>query len=202
MNCKLCSKKLRADNKHGICNARVRAKGLCAPKATCKVCNKILGHQNKGDTCRSHRTQSNYYKAYQSNFRMDNAEAIAQYKEKYRKDNRIEINQYFVDRRKADLQFKLANNLRNRLNKAIKTKQVSAVRDLGCSVAFLKAYLESKFEPGMTWENWTTNGWHIDHIYPLSKADLTNTEELKKVCHYTNLQPMWAKANISKSNRI
>ncbi len=95
---------------------------------------------------------------------------------------------------------KLRNLLRNRLNKAISIncKNGSAVRDLGCSIEEFKSYLESKFTPDMNWSNRGVKGWHIDHIVPLSAFDLTNPEELKKACHYTNLQPLWWNDNLSK----
>ena len=98
------------------------------------------------------------------------------------------------------LQRKLSLRLRTRLRVALKHhyKAGSAVRDLGCSVPELKQYLESKFQPGMTWDNWSHSGWHIDHIKPLAKFDLSNQEELLKACHYSNLQPLWAKDNLSK----
>ena len=50
----------------------------------------------------------------------------------------------------------------------------------------------------MTWENYGRNGWEIDHIKPLSKCDLTDPEQFKEVCNYTNLQPLWAEDNLSK----
>ena len=56
----------------------------------------------------------------------------------------------------------------------------------------------------MTWDNYG-NGhgyWNIDHKIPLSIVDLTNREEFLKVCHYTNLQPMWAIENIIKGNKV
>lgn len=110
---------------------------------------------------------------------------------------------YVKNKRKEDINFRLADSLRSRLNRAIKKNQklLSAVGDLGCSIEELKVYLESKFQPGMTWENYGYYGWHVDHIIPLSKADLTNKEETKKVLHYTNLQPLWRKENQSKGNR-
>jgi hypothetical protein len=78
----------------------------------------------------------------------------------------------------------------------------SAVNDLGCSIEQLKQYLESKFLLGMTWDNWTTDGWHIDHIKPLASFDLTDKKQFLEACHYTNLQPLWATDNIIKSDKI
>lgn len=100
-------------------------------------------------------------------------------------------------------EYKLANNLRTRINASIRngSKAGSAVKSLGCSINELKVYLESKFLDGMSWDNWSRTGWHIDHIIPLSSFDLTDIDQLKAACHFTNLQPLWAKDNLIKGNR-
>jgi hypothetical protein len=96
---------------------------------------------------------------------------------------------------------KLRKNLRCRVKRLLKYKRTSTViGNLGCSVSELKRHLESKFLPGMTWDNWSIRGWHIDHIVPLSSAG--TKEELIKLCHYTNLQPLWWKDNISKGSQV
>lgn len=119
------------------------------------------------------------------------------------------IGTYTKNRYSSDINFKLTRILRSRLSSAIKNnhKTGSAVNDLGCSINKFKIHLQLKFirnprdqKQIMTWENY--GEWHIDHIKPLSKFDLTNPEELKKACHYSNLQPMWAKDNIKKGNTI
>lgn len=104
----------------------------------------------------------------------------------------------------SDVDFKLARNLRKRLNMAIKKcqKSGSTVKDLGCSIPELKLYLESKFQPGMSWDNYGLYGWHIDHIIPLSSFNLSIREEFLKACNYTNLQPMWAVDNLIKGAKI
>jgi hypothetical protein len=112
--------------------------------------------------------------------------------------------EYRRNRYNTDPLYKMSQNLRIRLNKALMGNQKtgSAVQDLGCSISELKAYLESKFQGNMSWENYGPKGWHIDHIKPLSLFDLTNHDQLLQACHYTNLQPLWAEDDWKKSNKF
>lgn len=71
---------------------------------------------------------------------------------------------------------------------------------IGCSLEELKNHLEKQFKVGMTWNNWSLFGWHIDHIIPLSSAKTES--EMIKLCHYTNLQPLRAEENHKKGSRI
>lgn len=73
---------------------------------------------------------------------------------------------------------------------------------IGCDREELKKYLESKFTEGMTWDNRGRYGWHLDHIIPLSSFDLRKKSEILKGMHYTNIQPLWAKDNVRKSNKM
>ena len=122
----------------------------------------------------------------------------------YRKENKVKLSEKNRKREKEkiknDINYKLKSLLRHRLYLALKGnfKSGSAVRDLGCTIPVLKTYLESKFQSGMSWDNWTADGWHIDHIKPLSSFDLTDRNQLLEACNYTNLQPLWAKDNLSK----
>jgi hypothetical protein len=50
----------------------------------------------------------------------------------------------------------------------------------------------------MNWDN--RKDWHLDHIYPVSLAK--DEQELIKLNHYTNFQPLWAIENMSKGNKI
>ena len=122
----------------------------------------------------------------------------------FRKKNPKANGEYHKQRKRRDINFKLATNARTRLNQALKTNQKigSAVTGLGCSVEELRQYLELKFQPGMTWENWGRTGWHIDHIQPLNSFDLTKPEQFKQAVHYTNLQPLWAKDNWKKYTKL
>jgi hypothetical protein len=120
----------------------------------------------------------------------------------YRKNYKPRKQQQRKERRKIDPLFVLTNNLRSRMYKFLITlnitKKNTTFEIVGCSPQELKEHLENKFVSGMSWENRTE--WHIDHIIPLSSAK--TEEELYKLCHYTNLQPLWEEENLKKSNKI
>jgi hypothetical protein len=65
-----------------------------------------------------------------------------------------------------------------------------------------KSHIESKFNSGMNWDNYGQKGWHIDHIKPISKFDLNDLDQCKECWSLSNLQPLWWKDNLSKSNKI
>ncbi len=141
------------------------------------------------------------------NYYIKNRETMLLYKRQHYINNKDKIVKhnlnYIIKRSKSDIMYKLSRNLRSRLHSALKNnhKSGSAIRDLGCSIEELKQHLKSKFQPGMTWSNYGLHGWHIDHIQPLSSFNLGNIKEFKKACHHNNLQPMWAKDNLSKGTR-
>jgi hypothetical protein len=122
------------------------------------------------------------------------------WKEKNKKEINYKKNQYKKNRIKNDPLFKLKINMRGRIYKIIKNKSKNSFYFIGCSCEFLKEHIEKQFKDGMSWDNYSFFGWHIDHIIPLSSA--SNQEELVKLCHYTNLQPLWADNNWRKSNKI
>jgi hypothetical protein len=109
---------------------------------------------------------------------------------------------YMKHKRDSDHVFSIASRVRTRINMAIlqqgysKTSKNSDV--LGCTWDEFAAYIKSKFLDGMTFEN--RNLWHIDHIIPLASAN--SEEEIIKLNHYTNLQPLWAIDNLRKGCKI
>jgi hypothetical protein len=136
-------------------------------------------------------------------YNQENKEQIKVQYTKYRKIHKKERDEKRRDRYKTDTQHKLKLTLRGRLRKALKGnyKSGSAVRDLGCSVEELKVWLEKQFEPGVTWDNHSQRGWHIDHIIPLSSFDLTDRTQFLKACHWFNLRPLWWQDNLSERGR-
>ena len=92
----------------------------------------------------------------------------------------------------------MRSRLCNYLKRCGVTKKNKTFEIVGCTPKFLKEHLENQFIDGMNWDN--RSEWHIDHLVPLSSAK--TKDELYKLCHYTNLQPLWAKDNLKKSNKI
>ena len=73
-----------------------------------------------------------------------------------------------------------------------------AVTDLGCTLPEFIAHIERQWTSGMTWGNWSTHGWHLDHMRPLASFDLSDREQCKAALHFTNYQPLWAADNVAK----
>ena len=155
----------------------------------------------------------NYAKNYQKNnrekvnntakkWRDENPDKSVECVLRWRSNHKKKYNQYQKLYRTNNDLVKLSSNIRNRINKYLKINRVSKKNTtfeiVGCSPQFLKGYLENQFVDGMTWEN--RGEWHIDHIIPLSSAK--TEEEFYKLCHYTNLQPLWAEENMKKSNKL
>jgi hypothetical protein len=123
-------------------------------------------------------------------------------RKEYRENYKLRKHKQRKERRNSDPVFNLINRVRCRIWKYVKlmsiTKKNKTFDIVGCSPEFLKEHLEKQFTKGMTWEN--RSKWHIDHIIPLSLAK--TEEELYKLCHYSNLQPLWAGDNLSKGNKV
>lgn len=162
-------------------SARKRAENPLA-KARLKVSQATYRASVKGKSVR---------KAHDKAYRL--TEKRIEYKRQYDK-------KYFSDRLKSDFLFKLASKVRKLINIGLKkqgfSKHSKSAELVGCDYAFLQNYLEAMFQPEMSWDNF--GEWHIDHIDPISSAiDLAG---FVKRTHYSNLQPMWGKYNILKSN--
>lgn len=169
----------------------------------CKLCSKLKASEyyfkNKSVINKNNKQwmleNKDIRALYKKNYRIKNKEKIKEYKKNYSKY-----------KMQNDIRYKLVHRLRSRLTHIIKgkVKTGSAIKDLGCSIAELRIYLESKFEPGMSWDNYGNKdgNWSIDHIIPLSSVDLEDREQFIKVNHYTNLQPLWHIENMKKGNKL
>jgi uncharacterized protein (DUF983 family) len=95
------------------------------------------------------------------------------------------------------LQRRISENLRAILHNE---KSGSSAKWTGCSRAFLKEYIASKFTEGMTWDNY--GDWHLDHIIPQAFFDFHDPEQVRICWNYRNLQPLWRQDNIDKSDSL
>jgi hypothetical protein len=110
--------------------------------------------------------------------------------------------EYEANRLKTDPFFALIRRIRRlvsiSLTKQGYSKKSRTYEILGCSFEQFKAHIENQFVEGMGWHN--RNEWHLDHVYPVSKA--TDEAHLIALNHYTNFQPLWARDNMLKSDKI
>lgn len=136
-------------------------------------------------------------------YRKSNKEKVKLRRKKYYENNKDKHLEYFNKKRNTDKIFKLKDNVRRRINIFLTSngiiKNNSTFNIIGCSPEFLKEHIEKQFTEGMSWDL-MGKYIHIDHIIPLSSAK--TEEEIYKLCHYTNLQPLWAEDNMKKSNKI
>lgn len=134
-----------------------------------------------------------------------NIESILQ----WRKENRDKVRAYAKNPRQ-----RMLKSVRKRLKDFMRTKDQNYSKDVGKTKKELVEYLESLWVDGMSWDNYGAGEdfkhegvWHIDHRIPLSKWDsdkhlLPEYFEGMSPNHYFNLQPLWGKENISKSNKV
>jgi len=198
METKICSKCKEIKN---VCEFYKNSYGKDKLRSNCKIC------QNKNSTT-WRLNNDKKYKDIQKNFLDKNHGISYEYTKKWKNKNKDKVrdyhSNYFKKKYNEDILFKLKTNYRNRLKDIFRdygyVKNNRSVDYLGCDIKFLKEYLESKFTDGMTWDNKSFYGWHIDHIIPLSSAK--TEEEIYKLCHYSNLQPLWSKDNMTKGSKI
>lgn len=148
-----------------------------------------------------------YNKEYSKKYRDNNKEKLKNHEKEYRNTHKEKIKEYHkkykTERSKTDPLFRLTQTIRTRIGDSLRrknfTKKSRTYEILGCSFEQFKTYIESKFESWMTWDNYgkyngqLNYGWDFDHIIPLITAVAEN--EIIKLNHYTNFQPLCSKTN-------
>lgn len=146
--------------------------------------------------------------AWNREYRKRHKERDIEYRKQYNATHREENCRRKMEQEKKYPQYKMANRLRARTRLACRaqgSRKMGHMHDLlGCSPDFFRQWIERNFEQGMTWENWGRGKgfWNIDHLIPCNHFDLTDPEEQKKCFHWSNMFPMWAVHNLSKSDNI
>lgn len=163
-------------------------------------------HKDKTDSTGTYSICKQCRVSSSASYYQKNTEVIKIKTADYYKENKKDL--YQTSRKRNKVRFKedkfyaLTRRLRNRLWYALQKKSwkknTKFSQYIGCTQEELVSHIEKQFQPGMTWED--RKAWHIDHIIPLSSA-LTE-DHMYSLCHYTNLQPMWAKDNIKKGAKV
>jgi hypothetical protein len=183
-------------------------------RGICKVCIQIskskssLKHRDKLNEEKRQFYQLNKSKiqAKQAIYRDTHKQELKEKKHEYylvhREATLKKTHEYYDMKYASDPNFKLKARLRHRIRMALKgnAKRGSAVRDLGCSIPEFRVYIESKFYGTMSWSNWG-DVWELDHIKPFKDFDLTDRDQLLKVVHYTNYQPLTIEDHRKKTSQ-
>jgi len=150
-------------------------------------------------------------KQIKKQYYQENKDKIKEYKKEYYENNKDKIKEYKknykCEHNKTPRKCVICNPLSYltelqgvRIRDALNSKKDKhTIEYLGCDKKTLYNHLEKQFKDGMTWKN--KGEWHIDHIRPCASFNLELEEERMKCFHYTNLQPLWATDNLSKSDK-
>ena len=143
-------------------------------------------------------------------YRIENKDKAYERTTKWRKANREKSNQNTIKCTKKRLKnnpfYRLSYNIRTMITKSFKrgtnqfTKRAQAESILGCNIEAFITYIVSKCPEGTTFSDFGQYGYHIDHIVPISIAK--TEEDVIRLNHYTNFQPLWWRDNIIKSNKF
>jgi uncharacterized Zn finger protein (UPF0148 family) len=203
MNTKVCSK---CGVEKELTEFNKMSKVKCGVRSYCRECQSIESKKYRLENkekikeynFRWNSENKKYYQEYRKIWEVENYDKVLEKRKRFRQNNPNYTNNYNKQRKQVDVLFRLKAIVRGRISRYLKHKQLKTFDIVGCTPEYLKEHLEKQFVNGMTWEN--RDEWHIDHIIPLSSAN--SEEELYKLCHYTNLQPLWAIDNLRKSNKI
>lgn len=170
-------------------------------KEVLKIKKKEYYYKNKEKLKEYHQvTKREYYLEYNR-----------EYRKKYYPSNKEKIVQNAVDwkrkKREEDPTINIRDSISQRLGSAINGKRgKSSFEYFDYNRDELIKNIKSKLKDGMTLENYGVNGWHIDHIKPVAAFKLIkedgelDLEQIKLCWSLDNLQPLWAKENISKGS--
>lgn len=200
-NRKYCSEKCKSDSKHDrkckftLHREKLYKEGIKQftwkePCGKCKKTDQVYYSHTVSKTCKTCLLKG-----------MKKMRTTEKGKKKWRKS----YNKWRNKKRIEDPAYKVHTNIRSRVSnmiKNVKTYRVGSIKNMfGCDRDHLIKHIESKFTSNMSWDNYGTY-WHIDHVIPISTFDLSDPEQCKTANHWTNLQPLEASKNISKSNKI
>ena len=187
----------------------------------CKDKSRKDGYNHRCKQCAKIRQQSPNAKAYHADYYQSHKEEHDEASKRWHENNRDLLNlrfrtiyrkpqtNYMVNRRHNDPLFRLSTAFSANLRMSLKSAENRLSKNgkhwediVGYTVQDLVAHLESKFQNGMTWDNY--GQWHIDHIKPIASFNILEVgdDEFKMCWSLDNLQPLWASDNIRKSDNV
>jgi hypothetical protein len=186
------------------------------PRFTSRRCQGIRGNSWAAAPIPRHRlimAKSDYrnleaYRAARRRYRQSPAGKATKRRYERSVSGKASANRKSRNRLKRDASYRLRRNLSTairqslRRQKWLKANRLGSL--LGCSIESFQIYIESRFQIGMTWENYGSGDgkWNIDHIIPCSLFDLTKKSHQQVCFHFSNHQPLWHSENMMKSNKI
>ena len=166
-------------------------------RETCKKCRKLYFTTYRKTHRKKHRASDKKYRKL-------NKEKRNTYNRAYYYAHKKELVIKRKQKRKANPKLKLNGNMSTGIRRSLRSRKAGIpwLKLVNYTIETLKKHLERQFTEGMAWDNY--GEWHIDHKIPVSVFNFTKPEhrDFKRCWALKNLQPMWAKKNIIKSNKI
>lgn len=169
------------------------------------ICKDCANRKNKQ---RFSTNSESYIKKLESSRKYSKSKKGKQNKKEYREspENKAKRRIYCKNRWENDIEYRMLIVCRNRLRHAMKgiIKDSNTLTLLGCSIKEFNNYIESLWEPGMSWENYglDKNKWNIDHILCCELFDFTNPKQQSACFHFSNTKPAWHTENQSKCDLL
>lgn len=205
MEMKFCTKCKRELSTNMFSKNKSRKDGF---DGWCKECKHKQYSDGKNKWESYKKTPNNQRLSYIKQYAKENEEKLKEYRKEYYNKNKEKIlnynRKYLKNRRKEDDLFKFKQNVRILINQSFKRgnfkKKNHTMDILGCNFEELNSHLYKTFFVNYGYEYDGKEDVHIDHIVPLATAK--TEEDVKRLCHYTNLQLLKASDNLKKSAKM
>lgn len=191
--CKTCRKKYRQSDKYRAANLKAQVKYRQTEKGKASIRKHLQSAKRKATNLKS-----------VLKYRKTDKGKVSMKKYVQSEKGKTTLSNIRRRRRQHDPQFQIKRDMVKRLSRALNGEMTdnTSIRYFGCTGEKLWEWLESQFQHGMNRNNRNIHGWTVDHLLPYTSFDLTDPQQLKQLCHYTNLQPLWHNQNRDKNDKV